>query len=467
MHARPLVLLLAGLGTACAHTDPRLWDAALGLDRPDRTAQAEETLNHAGAEGIDVLLRTARAGGESTALQAVLLTQPCPALYLGLHPGHRERDTRSPSLSAARLLARRALAEPPLLQRLVSSPEPFERQLAFASLAGEPTTLLATLPRLEHEHDARVLMSAEQALSCAGFVRTTTASAASPEALRAGQRRLEEWMKARLPERRCDTPADMKGEQQEGLATGAWSVAGWGSSGHEFTLHLETDQGVRVNLGPACALAMYDALAHRGVYLSGLVLPLGTEAWLSRDIRQEAARRAITDLSHYPESQRNRIAAELVNAGHEVPVNVAFQADNTFAQAEELEAAARQKQPGARPSIERYVFCRGTFGTSGISLLGYVATPEAAQSAYELATRCPGALGEATTALVRLEDTRAVELLGPALENPGFARDELILALLEHATPAVHEKLRALEAGGSQEAAGILQRMRERADEPR
>jgi len=58
VHARLTVLLLAVLGTACAHTDTRLWDAALGLDRPDRMTQAEETLNQAGAEGIEVLLRT-------------------------------------------------------------------------------------------------------------------------------------------------------------------------------------------------------------------------------------------------------------------------------------------------------------------------------------------------------------------------------------------------------------------------
>jgi hypothetical protein len=72
----------------------------------------------------------------------------------------------------------------------------------------------------------------------------------------------------------------------------------------------------------------------------------------------------------------------------------------TFAQEKELEAAARQGNKVALAEIERFVFCRGTFGSNGISMLGYVKTRDAADTAFELAQQCPRALGAGAAALV-------------------------------------------------------------------
>jgi hypothetical protein len=94
-----------------------------------------------------------------------------------------------------------------------------------------------------------------------------------------------------------------------------------------------------------------------------------------------------------------------------------------------------------------------------VKLLGFVKGREAADTAFKLASKCPGARVQATAALLRLKDRRAVELLGPALEAPGFGRDALRSALMESLTPQVAMRLRALaekKVPGAEEIVGQL-----------
>ena len=217
--------------------------------------------------------------------------------------------------------------------------------------------------------------------------------------------------------------------------------------------------GESLEVLPGCAVALYDAVAERGRYVRELLMPVATEQWSAVGARQAAGARAVKDLERYPEDQRNSLAAKLVNAGFTVPVKVTFKTDSSFIQQEELEAAARQGSPEAKAAILQAVYCRDISGAAGVQLLGFVKAREAADTAYQLAKKCPRSRVDATAALVRLKDKRALELLGPALEGPGFGHDALREALMESLTPQVAAKLRALaekKVTGAEELVRVL-----------
>jgi hypothetical protein len=461
-----MVLALAALtltGAACVRNDaalagpvvrPRdeapLWKAAFALDREPASREAEALLLQAGPEGYTVLSRLARAGGEAEALQVIASEARCLSRfsYSVMH-----RAERGPSWYAARLAGRMLAASPELRTRALGSEEAFDRKLALVASIQDPAALLTAVAALRTEQDLHVLSAAEGAVRCAG--NQPRLDEAQRDALKVAGRGLSERLTLSRPEQGCGGPEGVTEELVERVASGAWRVNGWSTSGDTFTVMMDLGRGGRMHLAPECALPLYDALARRDVYLSGLVVPLGTLG--TGTVRSEAGRRAARDLGHFPEQERNRVAAQLVNAGHAVPVRVTV-SEETLGQEEELEAAVRQQQPGAVDALERHVFCRGTFGSSGIELLGYVRTRQAADTAFQLAQRCPKALGAATAALVRLEDRRALELLALALRDSGFSGKALERAILEHYTPEVDRALQALEEGGSSEAKALRQR---------
>ncbi len=432
-----------------------LWKAAFALDtRGPAAAEAETVLRQAGAEGYDVLARLARGAGEGEALQAAASEARCPGVF-GFGGIPRGREQQSPSWYAARFAARLLAESPELRARAQGSAEAFDRQLALVASIPDAAGLLAAVARLEGESDVHVLSAAERALRCAGHGARTEAG--QREALKAAERQVNARLTLARPEQGCDTAQGVTDSLVEKVARGTWRINGWSGGNDTLTVSLDVGGGGRMHLAPQCALALYDALARRGVYLSGLVMPLSTEGFLPKATREEAARRAVRDLGRFPEPERNRLAAQLVNAGHTVPLKVTVNED-TFGQDEELEAAVRQKQPQARELVDQHVFCRGTFGGSGIELLGYLDTRQAADTAYQLAQRCPRAVGAATAALVRLEDARALGLLEGALKDAGFSRKALERAIFEHYTPALDRALETLEAAGSSDAKALRQR---------
>ncbi|MGA9522753.1 MAG: hypothetical protein WBV82_14895 [Myxococcaceae bacterium] len=244
----------------------------------------------------------------------------------------------------------------------------------------------------------------------------------------------------------------------EGAAKGGTRTISWTRSDDELSLSLKRGADERT-FAPPCALALYEALAKRGEYMPELVVPLPHQYIVPLATREAAARRAIRDLDRYPESERNRVAAALVVAGYKVPVKVRFQKSDAFDQQTELEAAARQGDKAALAEIERFVLCRGTFRPNGIELLGYLNTKSAADTAYELAQKCPLTLGAATAALVRMKDPRAFKVLGKALETRS-ANDDLTRAVIESFTPALGSELRRLAAKDVSRADDLLQRLK-------
>jgi hypothetical protein len=340
------------------------------------------------------------------------------------------------------LLENRALRE-----GMLGAEEPFDRAMALIASAGVPGALPGALKRLENEKAPRVLELAEGVSRCARY-RTGEQVDAEAERL---SRRLE----GSTQQPRCEQAGFAADALVEGLAKGRYQVNGWTRSNDDFTVTLKRGSEDNTRLAPPCALALYDALVKRGKYVPGLVVPLAQQHLLPMPTRDAAARRAVRDLTRYPEQERNRLAAELVNAGYEVPVNVTFR-DDTFAQEKELEAAARQGNKVALAEIDRFVFCRGTFGSNGLAMLGYLKTREAADTAYELAQRCPNAIGAGTAALLRLKDPRAYDLLGKALEDASFAEDDLTRAAIESYTPTLGNELRRLAARDVHKAKELL-----------
>jgi hypothetical protein len=441
-----LFALLALAGAARAADNPALWKAVFQLDEPDHAKKAASLLRSKGAAGYDVLSKVARAGGERAALSVAAMELRCPVMRLMPYRHHYREGSELPQ-SAAKLAIELLLEDRALREGMLGAEEPFDRAMALVASAGVPGALPGALKRLENEKAPRVLELAEDISRCAKY-RTGEQVEAQAEKL---SRRLED--SAQQP--RCEQAGFAADALVEGLVKKRYQVSGWSRSNDDFTVTLKRGPEESARVAPPCALALYDALVKRGMYVPGLVVPLTQQHLLPIPTRDAAARRAVRDLMRYPEDDRNRVAAELVNAGYEVPVQVTF-SDDAFAQEKELEAAARQGNKVALAEIDRFVFCRGTFGSNGLAMLGYLKTPEAAETAYELATRCPRAMGAGTAALLRLKDPRAYDLLGKALEDASFAEDDLTRAAIESYTPALGNELRRLAARDIHQAKELL-----------
>ena len=460
----PLLLVLALVGASPRPSDAALWEAAFALNDPAEAPRAEALLTKAGPAGLDVLVKLARAGGEAAAINAAAPDLRCHLGLAGDPVQSRMLATRNPEPAriAARMLSTRMKEDPRLHERLLTSRSSFERRLALAHLAPDLQALLGVLPRLDKEKDPQVLTLAARALQCAIYGPGLRADA-DREALRAAQAKFNKKLEGLLPQNECASAEGITGALREGLRQRLWQLTGWSASGRSFALSVDTGRGVSMQLTPPCALALYDVLVQREVYLPGLVVPLSTSPDVKKELRVEAARRAVRDLDRYPELDRNRLAAELVNAGHPVSRAIVLRED-AFPGEAELEAAARLHQPGATAAIESYVFCRGMSGSSTLALLGFVGTPQAAETAVQFASRCPQARAPATAALLRLKDPRALEWLGPSLEQ-SILDWRLRDAAGEAYTPALGEKLRALKDSGgperSRQATALLKHLKE------
>jgi hypothetical protein len=443
-----LFALLAFAGAARAADSPTLWKAAFQLDDPDQAKKAASLLRANGAAGYDVLSKVARAGGERSALAVAAMELRCPLMRLSpyRHSSYG-RDSQLPQ-SAARLALELLLENRPLREGMLGAEEPFDRAMALIASMSVPGALPAALKRLEDEKAPRVLEVVEDVSRCAQF-RTGDQVEAESERL---TRRLE----SSSQQPRCEQAGSAADALVEGLAQGRYQVSGWSRSNDDFTVTVKRGHETESRLAPPCALSLYDALAKRGTYVPGLVVPITQQGLLPLPTRDAAARRAVRDLMRYPEQQRNVLAAELVNAGYEVAVQVTFREKDSLGGEKELEAAARQGNKAALAEIDRFVFCRGTFGSHGLAMLGYLKTPDAADTAYELAQRCPHARGAATAALLRLKDPRALELLATVLEDVGFAENDLARAARESYTPALGNELRRLAARDNFRAKELL-----------
>lgn len=436
-----LLLLLLLTGRAHATEDSELWRAAYALDKPAKAEAAEATLRKGGAAAYEVLMKLARVNGEERALALAGGPRACMMFAMhamGAHPGQSALPEK-----VAKLALKLLVESPELRKQAEASQEPFDRAMSLLAAAAVPDALPGAVERLRREQDPWLLLWADSFVGCA---MRQPGAGKHPDALTQDARSLSERARELRDLKTCQEPSELDPAWVDRLAQGSATASGWSRSNDELRIPVRGGPGESLEVAPGCALALYEAVAERGRYLPGLLVPVATEQWVAMGSRKAAGLRAVKDLEHYPKEERNRLAAKLVNAGFTVPVKVTFQTEHGFLQEEELEAAARQGNPDARAAILQTAFCRDASGGEGVALLGFVKGREAADTAFQLARRCPRARARATAALLRLKDRRAVELLGPALDSPGFGREHLQRALVESLTPQVAAKLRALAA---------------------
>ncbi|MCY1041429.1 hypothetical protein OV208_08890 [Corallococcus sp. bb12-1] len=451
-------LALAGAPTP-APDEATLWKAAFALDGspPAVLADAESKLLQAGTTAYDILTKLARVGGRA---QAVSAAGPVP--FCMSSPQFRVmsgmRSNGGPRLpgKAAELAGRLLMKDEALRRRAQTSVEPFDRALALLSTARSPEAQAQALAAMRKEPDAELRLWASAAATC--FVRSAERRGdSSLDAMRIEEKHLAELAEDVGEPLRCVEPAELAPTLVDELAGGMATAGGWSSSNDSFQLDAERANGERVFLSPACALAAYDAVAARGTYIESLVMPLATHLRKGQDLRKAAGERAARDLKHYPELRRNHLAAELVNAGHTVSTKVTWKEDRGFNSRDELEAALRQGNPDAKAALDRMLFCRSKIGENELSLLGYLGTKQAAETAYGIAQRCPDSVAAATAALVRLKDPRASQFLPKALENWGFDQEALRRSLVEAYTSKLGQQLKDLEAKGNDKARDMVE----------
>jgi hypothetical protein len=455
--------LLAGSLPVRAGAD-ELWEAVFQLGHPDEATReaAAQTLRAAGPAGFQVTLLATRTL-DAAALPSLARELGCIMLAFDGGPVWSPPESAmAVGHAAARLLAEFVQEEPELALELARSAVPAERKIGLLGLTCDAPKLLEVLEELRDETDPGVVEYARRIIPCATIKAHGDEQLilALTQASLAARARREEM----LPPVRCEEAGFSVGPVLDGLIAGTTRASGWQRENSQLSIQVRMADGVRVLLSPRCAFELYDAARRQERYLPGLVMPFVEELTLDPRDRQEAMRRAERDVVFFPEDDRNYEAARLVNAGGKSAHLVTFNAEDPFAQELYLEAAARQGQARAWQVIEQAAFCRGDFGDGErIELLGFVGTSEAAETAAELARRCPRARGAATVALIRLGDRRAADYLAAALEDPGFASNSLERALSEHLTqPLTRALLQAAARGGigSLDAQQILERLR-------
>ncbi|RYZ42984.1 MAG: hypothetical protein EOO71_05685 [Myxococcaceae bacterium] len=458
----PLPALFTALALAGAPTpapdEATLWKAAFALDGspPAVLADAESKLLAGGPTAYGVLTKMARVGGRE---QVVSAAGPVP--FCQSVPQFRAmtgmRTGGGPKLpgKAAELAGRLLMKDEALRRRAQTSEDSFERALALLSTVRQPESQAQALAAMRKEPDPELRLWASAIATC--FLRSAEKRGdPSLDAMRIEEKHLAELAEDVREPLRCVEPTELAPTLVDELAKGMATAGGWSSSNETFELNAKRANGEAVSLSPACALAAYDALVTRGTYLEALVLPLATHLQKDWGLRMAAGQRAGRDLEHYPEIRRNHTAAELVNAGHAVSVKVTWKEDRGIWSRDELEAALRQGNPNAKVALDRMLFCRSKIGENEMSLLGYLGTKQAAETAYGIAQRCPDTLAAATAALVRLKDPRASKFLPKALENWGFDQEALRRALLDAYTPKLGQQLRELEAQGNDKARDMV-----------
>ena len=122
-----------------------------------------------------------------------------------------------------------------------------------------------------------------------------------------------------------------------------------------------------------------------------------------------------------------------MNAGLTAPegVKVIVPDNPGWASAEQLEAAIRQKAPGAKEAIEKNFLCPKMGSGDTVALIGFIPTKEHADAAARIASTCKEGRAAAVAALVRMKDPRAFELIVVVFDDP-WNRSELASALREN-----------------------------------
>lgn len=452
--------LLTALALAAAPAAPdeaALWKAAFALEgaTPAPRAAAEAVLLQGGATAFGVLTKLARVGGRGQVMAAAGPVPVCSEMmHLRSMSMMNSNGPRLPGM-AAELAGRLLMKDDALRRRAQASEDPFDRALALAAATLAPEIQAQALSAMRKEPELWLRLWASSFANC--FTRVAEKRGdGSVEALRSEAKYLAERAEDVGPPLRCEEPAELEPALVDELARDQASAGGWSSSNDALEVKVRRANEDNVELSPACALAAYDALAARGKYVHALVMPVATQLHSQWKLRQAAGQRAARDLEHVPELRRNRVAAELVNAGHSVPLKVTWEANRVQWSREELEAAMRQGNPDAKAALEQLVFCRSTTGQNDLSLLGYLGTKKAAETAHAIAERCPDVQAAATAALVRLKDPRAARFLPQALEQWGHDQEALKRAMLEAYTPKLGQQLRALEAKGLHKAGDMV-----------
>ncbi|MGI5861875.1 MAG: hypothetical protein ACOX6T_07415 [Myxococcales bacterium] len=461
MNGKTLVLIAVTLLPAAgqAAEDPA-WEAAFALADPAQAEEAWATLKQMGPRGFDVLAKVARVGGTfepfAKATEAMGCQHPHAMPFGFPRSLFVPADADLPRLAAERAV-QMLRDDPALAQSKLVSSVAFERALAVLTAAGDEQRLMAYAKSLASEQDGLVLTCLKTALTCEPGSRWPTRKELSAQ-VAAEVESIERRLSSGAAPRMCGEPNEkVVAYFVDGLAAGEISSAGWSASRDSLTLLLRKGEQ-RLEVSPACALAIYDGLAARKAPAAFLLDPILT---LDKDPeRKAAAERATRDLVGFPEDARNELAAALVVAGFASPIKVELEPKTRSLKTDRLlKAAAMQGSKEALERIERAAVCPEADRGSAVALLSLLPNKRGAPLAFDIAQRCPGApRAAAVLALVEMGDPRAAQYLGDAFDEPAYSM-EIQKAIRKGCTPAIGAELERL-AKTRPRAAALLTSLR-------
>ncbi|MBN2496380.1 MAG: hypothetical protein JXR96_17435 [Deltaproteobacteria bacterium] len=449
------LLLCSGCGA------PLRWSRVLQLEHPAHGARAAAEIRAQGRAGLDVLVQAARSVSDEALIEQAFAAMGCRP---DLQPAGQRRP---PGKAAARMAVRWLSEAPALADELAGSGEPAERALSLISRAERPADLLAALDGLQAESSPVVLSAGFQVVDCA-FAHPAELTQDRIQALLARKIAIATRLQA-LSERdgaaprslACEDPQSIPSKEiLDSLLAGRLEVGPAHASRDRIHIALRAER-LTADVQPACAVWLYDRAAEQGEVYPGLLAPLvGQLGITGAEIRTRAAELLLRDLDRYPEADRKRLLVLAINAGAQTERELAIDPDAPSARIEELEAAARRGSQPARHAIEHRLLCRGTQsfdGRGAVALLGFMPAPASADLAFEMGQRCPGAAAGALSALLRLGDPRAVQMLDRILAS-GCAclPDGIVRAIAEHPAEPVRLRLEEAARQGNRHAQRIL-----------
>ena len=424
--------------------DPQaMWHAIMDLasDEKLEAEAAEKRIRATGDAGMRALIQYSRMLGDEAALHAMGQAVRCEhfsTISAFTAPGN------SPADMAAKALARWLAEDPKLALKLAASKVTFEQQAALLSQVQSATAyrdLLAALDKAKG-HNGALVMSSMRTLACvqmndpAGLAKLQEAVGESLLALH-NKVKPPQWSK------RCVNPDEDVPGLEEAMLKEDWFSSGWGVNGNELSIPVKQTKGaLRVKLAPECAWTLYERLASKGKHMICLLESTISASHVPPTLRAKIAQRLADDLEHAEVSRQNKLLALAINAGATSKRRV--QLPKHLINAEGLlEAAARQGQPKIKSMIERHLLCRGSLvHCEACRLLGLLDDEDASQQAWLMGRDCPGALGDATIALIWAEDPRACELLNRLMASNHFLPNGIEQALVEKDSPELRACLR-------------------------
>ncbi len=447
-----IALLLSCVGLLGCHSntidDHKLQKAIRALPDPQTGAMAEKELLNGGKKALEELLWISQGIGEKAAIVQAMVAINCRALprFSFSNAGY---ETLLGTF-AAKLAVNIMLEKPSLAASMTRSSNPFRRAMAVVSQCNNAREIAQFAKTLKNDPSPLVR---SVLLAAIDSVREQMDESEYKHL------KYENQIAQTLSQKDCDESNISRIAKK--ILDGSFGQGTIENSNGSLLIGVKRNDGRFIMLCPACALAVYEKTASKGVFPSWLLEPILYFGIVGPQQLHKAMELLKRDLDKYPRETKNMTIARLINAGGNPP-NVAIMPKDRWEAMNPviIEALARQKKPMAQRLIKKYLLCEGIFSNEKlIKSVGLVDSKPLLDELFDIAENCTDGIVPAFCGLLRASDPRAGSLLHRIMKRD-FLDDEVLLDLQEFATAEICSELERLAENGLEHAKTALEKIR-------